>query len=126
VSQKITAKIEIKDKAVLVETLKEMGFKVCESLDAVTKIRKNVELLLKRSENRSLYGDVQFERTENGFIIHMDSSDKIKVSKEKITQIFCKNRLKKAISNKPSKYGFISEKVDEKGNIKMKVKVRNI
>lgn len=117
-SENITVEIELKDQEAIVESLKEMG------LQSISQTQTTITIA---GRANGMYRDIVFQKNADGtYTVSMDSSDKRKMSANKLKQLYSKNKLKAAIKKKNTKYSLRSEKVDEKGNIKLKVSLRNV
>ena len=72
------AEVIFKDEGVLVQSIKDMGYEV-EVHDEAVKIgfgrgTHNAHIVVKRNQFNGM-GDVGFERTEKGFVVHADDYD---------------------------------------------------
>ena len=69
--------MKFKDESILTQSLKEMGYKVeihDEGVNVGRGISANAHLVVRRNQFNG-YGDVGFERTEKGFVMHADDYD---------------------------------------------------
>jgi hypothetical protein len=73
-----------------------------------------------------LYADVGFEKTETGkYKIHIDSMDERRFDINKVKQLHAKHKVKNYVKKHTGKYQFGSEKVEQDGRIRIKLRVRS-
>lgn len=130
-SEYTTVEIEIPDTECLIKALEEMGYKPIVSLDKAiqligyrgdTRLQK-AHIVIPRSQISSASNDIGFEMVDGKYIAHISEYDRFfKVNKLK--QLYGRQKLKKMIKLKASKYSIKSETVDINGDIKIKIKIR--
>lgn len=131
ISEYHVVEVEFKDEECLIETLKEMGYKP-EVFNEGTTItgylastKRKAHIVVRKSQFNG-YGDLGFERSKDGYKLHVDDydyghsgkTDKIKMSRMK--QVYAGRVIQKAI-RRTSKFSFVSRK-EVDGNIKIRVR----
>ena len=90
-----------KDEPLLVQSLKDVGYsptihkegQVLSSSYNRTGIKANI--IVPKSQFRGSYGDLGFEKTEKGFIMHADHIDIKKFKLKDLNKRYSENKLKK-------------------------------
>ena len=110
-----------------------MGYKPQVHKDAVQlhgyqgdKRKQRAHIVIPRSQVGSAANDVGFEKKGNEYILHISEYDKRlkRLDKNKLKQIYAKNKIEKTLLKKAGKYKLKSKTVDEKGRIRIKIGVR--
>ena len=128
-SESVTVKVDLKDEACLVESLKEIGFvveqnKVAQKVKGYYRSDRVAQVILRKSANKRLSADVGFELSGETYLMHYDSMDKRKLKLKLLKQLYAKNKVKLVIKSKNTKYSLKSEKIDKDGRIRLKVALR--
>ncbi len=90
-----------KNEAVLVKSLKEMGYNPAVHNESVvlggSYNRNNVKahIVVSKSQFNGSYGDLGFERTKEGFVMHADHIDKNKFKLKQLNKCYGENMVKK-------------------------------
>lgn len=129
-----TIEIEISDSECIIKALEEMGYKPIVCLDSPRHLEgyhgdirsQKAHIIVPRSQIGSASNDVGFELIDGKYIAHVSAYDKHTWAAKlnRLRQGYAKQKIKKAIKKKSSRYSLKSESVDEKGNIRLKVKIR--
>jgi len=123
--------IDFKDEQVLIDSLKQMGYepRVCDEAIPLEgyqgdKREQKAHIILPRKQVGSASNDVGFERTEDGFKLHVSQFDRAWRTGNKIIklkQTYAEKKIRKTVSKK-SKYT-IKSRTEQEGKIKLKIKV---
>jgi len=125
--------VEFKDQAVLVESIKEIGCnptvhaKGVQLSNNYSKSKPNVHIVIPRSQFGGM-GDLGFEKTAKGFVMHADDYDYgthgNKFNLKRLNLVYGENKLKK-YANSTSKCSVLSRKKNKAGNqVEVMLKVR--
>ena len=128
-SQQAVYDVDFKDEQLLLEALKEMGFKPVVHKEAVpiktygNRGNAKAHIVLGKEDCCNRYGDFGFERTEKGFKLHADHIDIKKLNLVKLKQTYTKSFIKKRINLLGTQYIMRAEEIDQNGSMKLKIKV---
>ena len=122
---------EFKDQECLIEALEEMGYKPTihatpkqlEGYQGDSRTQK-AHIIIPRKQVGSASNDVGFEKVGDSYITHASAYDRAWRTGHKLNelkQLYGEKVIMKTVS-KHAKYSFRSRKVDEEGNIKIKVR----
>jgi len=126
---------EFKDEECLIGALEEMGYKP--TIHATPKQlegyqgkqrEQKAHIIIPRTQVGRASNDVGFEKVQGKYITHASQFDHAWRTGKRIGQLkqtYSERVIMKTVS-KHSRYSFSTRKVDEKGNIKIKAKVRII
>jgi hypothetical protein len=123
--------VVFKDENVLIKSLKDLGYDV-----NIHKEGKTLENGYSRSKPKAHIvvpkrcfqgmGDIGFERTKKGFVMHADDYDwgshGHKFHLKKLNMTYSENKLKKVV-NSTSRYSISSRKENKKGQIEIQLRV---
>ena len=126
-----TAEVIFKDESVLLQSIKEMGYEAKVHEEAVKingyagKKVGNSHIVVKKGQF-SGYGDVGFERTSKGFVIHSDEDD-TRLSGGRfglgtLNKKYVENKLKRHTSV-TSKCNIFSRTENEKGQVEIQLRI---
>lgn len=128
-SQQAVYDVEFKDEQLLLEALKDMGCRPVVHEKAVplktygSGKKVKAHIVLGQSQHGYTYSDLGFERTKKGFKLHADHSDIRKLNLGKLKQGYSKAFLKKRLKLLGTQYFMGEEKIDQKGQMKLKIKI---
>ena len=122
--------VEFKDEECLIEALTTMGLKpeVHENGTVITsgyaRTKPKAHIVVRRSQF-SGFGDLGFERIQNGFKMHVDDYDyrengRDKIGMRKLKQCYAESTVKKVV-RRTSRYSLVSRQ-EKEGKIKLKVR----
>ena len=127
-SQQAVYEVDFEDEGVLVEALKEMGFTATIHEKAIqlktyggrNSVKANI--VISQNQHGFSYGDMGFERVENGGLkLHADHIDIKKLDMSQLKQKYMKVFIAKKIRLFGTKYVLGEETVDQQGTIKLRV-----
>lgn len=130
-SEYTVVEIDFTDTECLIKSLGEMGYTpVVNMVDPINLIGyrgdtrpQKAHIVIPRSQVGSLSNDIGFELVDGKYIAHISEYDRT-FKTNKLKQIYGQQKLKKLVRLKSSRYKITGETVDEKGNIKIKIKIR--
>jgi len=129
-SQQAIYDVDFKDETLLVEALKEMGYKATIHKKAVAletyggRNQVKAHIVIKKKQHGFAYADMGFERTKNGGLkLHADHIDIKKLNMSQLKQKYSKAFVAKRIRLLGTKYLMGEEEIDQNGTMKLKVKV---
>ena len=124
--------VKFKDKDVLIQSLKEMGYnpKVHEKAQNLygyqgDKRKQKAHIIIPRSQVGASSNDVGFEKVKKGFVLHASEFDSAWRTGKKLKTLkrtYAETTLKKGVSLS-SKYSISSRKVRDDGKIEIQLRV---
>ena len=124
ISEYSVVEVVFKDEGCLLQSLKDLGYKPVVHNDGITlhnnysKSSPTAHIIVSK-EQYGGYGDIGFERTKQGFQMHVDGG-RFKI--KKLNQTYIENRVKKHV-NSTSNYSVISRRENEKGQVEIHLRV---
>lgn len=128
-SQQAVYDVDFKDEQLLLEALKEMGYKPTVHKKAVTlKTYGNrgsvkAHIVIGQQQGGFTYADMGFEKTKEGYKLHADHIDIKKLNLAQLKQRYTKAFIAKRIKLMGTQFLLGSEDIDEEGTMKLKVRV---
>lgn len=126
-SQQAVYNVDFEDEEILIESLKEMGFKPTVHKKAVQLHTyagsAKAHIVLSKKQENFTYADMGFERTKNGLKLHADHIDIKKLNMSILTQTYVKASLAKRMRLMGSQYSLGKSEIDGTGTMKLKIKV---
>lgn len=121
ISQFHVVEVVFKDQPLLVQSLKELGYNptICKEGQVLggnynrDKVKANI--IIPRTQFGGVYGDLGFEKTKKGFIMHADHIDLKKFNLKGLNMKYCENKLKKYVSA-TSRCSIFSRKENKNGS----------
>ena len=124
--------IVLKDKGILVESLQEMGY-IPEVHDTAVSINgyggskiDNTAHIVVRKGQFGGFGDIGFEKIDDGYVMHADDYDYgshgKKFNLETLNKTYMEKKLKKYV-NSTSMYNIASRRENNKGQIEIQLRV---
>lgn len=133
ISEYHVVETEFKDKECLIGALEEMGYKPTihntpKQLEGYhgDKREQKAHIIIPRSQVGHSSNDVGFEKVQGKYVTHASEYDHAWRTGKRIGQLkqtYSERVVMKTIG-KHSRYSFSTKKIDEKGNIKIKARVR--
>lgn len=128
-SQQSIYDVDLKDEDLLLEALKDMGYKpetYKEAVDLQTygnlgKVKAHI--VIRKQQAGFTYADMGFERIDGGFKLHADHIDIRKFNLTQLKQKYTKAFLAKKIKLLGTQYVIGAEEIDQNGTMKLKLKV---
>ena len=123
--------VRFHDEKVLIKSLKDLGYRVqvCKEAKTLTNSysqkKPKAHIVVSKGQFNG-YGDIGFERTKKGFVMHADDYDygshgnRFKFKKLNVT--YSENKLKKVV-NSSSRYSIFSRKENKKGQVEIHLRV---
>ncbi len=118
-----------KDEPVLIQTLKELGYKPVVHKEAqVLNSNYNrqglkANIIIPKSQFNGCYGDLGFEKTKKGFIMHADHIDINRFDMKKLNKTYQENKIRK-FAGSTTRCNILSRKENSKGQIEIQLRVR--
>ena len=121
-----------KDEGILIQSLKDMGFQV-EVHDEAVKVGngyagiglKDAHVVVRKNQFNG-YGDIGFERTSKGFVMHADDYDAgvhgSRFGLETLNKKYVETKLKRYV-NSTSSINIFSRSENEKGQIEIQLRL---
>lgn len=128
-SQQAVYKVDFKDEQLLLEALKEMGYKPVVHKEAVNLKtygnRGNVKahIVISKESCCNRYADLGFEKTKEGYKLHADHIDVKSLNLSQLKQRYTKAFIAKRIKLMGTQFLLGNEDIDEEGTMKLKVRV---
>ncbi len=118
-----------KNEAVLVQTLKELGYNPSLHKEGVVlggnynsrKVKGHI--VVSKSQFGGCYGDVGFERTKQGFVMHADHIDIKRFNMDGLNKGYLENNLKRYV-NSTSKCNISSRRQNKNGQIEIQLRIQ--
>lgn len=120
-----------KDENVLVQSLKDIGYKPTVHAEGVTlnnsysRSKPTAHIVIKQTQIGG-YGDIGFERTKNGFVMHADNADvggsRNRFNLKKLNLTYVENKVKKYV-NSTVNCNIFSRRENEKGQVEIKLRI---
>ena len=85
-----------------------------------TGIKANI--LIPKGQFNGHYGDVGFERTGKGFVMHADHIDIKRFNLKKLNMSYTENKLNKEVGN-TSRYNILSRRETSAGKVEIQIRV---
>lgn len=129
ISQYHLVETKFKDEPVLIKSLKELGYdpiiskegKVLDSNYNRNGLKGNI--VIPKSQFNGCYGDLGFEKTKEGFVMHADHLDIRRFKMKELNLTYQENKLRKTVSN-TSRWNISSREVNAKGQVEISLRVQ--
>ena len=129
ISQFHVIEVVFKDEPMLVQSLKEMGYKPAVHKTPVVvggsynakKVKANV--IVSKGQFNGSYGDVGFEKTAKGFVMHADHIDIRKFNLKGLNKKYAENKLMKYV-NQTSKCNVFSRAENDKNQVEIQLRIQ--
>ena len=121
--------VNFKDEPLLVKTLRELGYspEVHEEAKVLggnyNRDKVKAHVIVPRSQYNGTYGDVGFERTKKGFVMHADHIDIKKFKMKELNKKYSENKLRKYVST-TSRCNIFSRRENNNGQIEIHLRVQ--
>ena len=120
---------KFKDEPVLIQSLKDLGYsptvhkdgKVLESNYNRQGLKGHI--VVPKSQFNGRYGDLGFERTKKGFVMHADHIDIKRFNMKGLNMTYQENKLKKYVSS-TSRCNIFSRCKNDKGQIEIQLRIQ--
>ena len=128
-SQQAIYNVDFKDEKLLLEALQEMGYRPVVHKEAVAlktygnRGNSKAHIVITKEQGNFRYADLGFERTKEGFKLHADHIDINQLNMSQLKQGYTKAFIKKRIRLMGTQYIMGKDEIDQKGTMKLKVKV---
>ena len=128
-SQQAVYNVDFKDEQLLLEALKEMGYKPVVHKEAValktygSRGSVKAHIVISKESCCNRYADLGFERTKEGYKLHADHIDVKKLNLSQLKQRYTKAFIAKRIKLLGTQFLLGDEDIDEEGTMRLKVKV---
>ncbi len=118
-----------KDEPLLVQSLKELGYTPTVHKEGVVlsgnynsgKVKGHI--VVPRNQFGGIYGDVGFERSKKGFIMHADHIDIKKFNLKGLNKTYAENKLKRFV-NSTSRCNILSRREKSNGQIEIQLRMQ--
>ena len=113
----------------MIKSLKDMGLKPVVHKEAVVlggnynSRQVKGHIVIPGSQFNATYGDVGFERTNKGFVMHADHVDIKKFNLTGLNKCYMENKLKKYVRS-TSKCNILSRRENNKGQIEVQLRIQ--
>ena len=121
--------VKFKDEPMLIKSLKDLGYSPTVHNEAqvlggrYNSNKVKAHIVVAGSQFNATYGDVGFERTKKGFVMHADHIDISKFNLKGLNKTYQENKLRKFVSS-TSKCNIFSRKENDKGQIEIHLRVQ--
>jgi hypothetical protein len=128
-SQQAVIDVDFKDENLLLDALKDMGFKPIVHKEAVplktygNRGNAKAHIILEKETCCNRYGDFGFERIDGGFKLHADHIDIKRLNLTQLKQHYTKSFIKKRIKLLGTQYIMGKDEIDQNGQMKLKIRV---
>lgn len=125
-SQHVTVKVKMTNEKHLVEALKKMGFKPVVHKNPISiksygnKKDHKANIVIDKDQAGLTYGDIGFERTKDGYVMHVDHIDQRRLNVDELTKLYSEGLVVEEINNN-SQCFLKDREIDENGHIIIRV-----
>lgn len=127
-SEYTIVEVKFKDEGCLIQSLKEMGYtpEVHKNgvvlSNAYSSAKPTAHVVVRKGQFGG-YGDVGFERTKKGFVMHADSSDGRKFKLKQLNRTYSETKIKMYVNSTVS-CNIFSRRENEKGQIEIHLRIQ--
>lgn len=129
ISQYHIVEVVFKDEPLLVQSLKDIGYSpVVSNEGQVLNSNYNrkglkANIVIPKSQFGGCYGDLGFERTKKGFVMHADHLDIKRFKMKELNKKYGENKLNKYVRS-TSKCNIFSRHENEKGQLEIHLRIQ--
>jgi hypothetical protein len=113
----------------LVQSLKDLGYNPTVHQEGVqlsnsySKSKSNVHLVVPKEQFNGSYGDLGFERTKKGFVMHADHIDISRFNLKGLNKTYAENKLKRYVGS-TTQCSILSRRENKNGQIEIQLRVQ--
>lgn len=127
-SEYAVVEVKFKDEGCLVQSLKEMGYKpeIHKSgvvlSNSYSRSNPTAHVVVRKGQFGG-YGDIGFERTKKGFVMHADNSDGRKFKLKQLNKTYSETKIKRYVGS-TANCNIFSRRENEKGQIEIHLRIQ--
>ena len=131
-SEYVEVEVKFKDESILIQSLKEMGYKPLIHKNAKKlegyqgdKRSQKAHIIISRKQVGGASNDVGFEKVKKGYVLHASAYDRAWRTGAKIKTLnktYMENKLRKEV-NRSSAFNITGRKVNKDGKIEIQLRV---